>query len=167
MSRFVATSILLRSTRSVLQSHDLTTRCLPLTTAITSSLKQGPKSLARLFCEEFDDSEDDEAFFLELAKQREALEVTDDIVNSEVKLHALFLKWLSYNDHHFDIEDEKAFKERLEIFKKTARIVNEHNKSGSSYTLELNYYADMTREEATNRSWKIYPKKKLPVQIDT
>ncbi|MCL7042706.1 hypothetical protein MKW94_004938, partial [Papaver nudicaule] len=84
------------------------------------------------------------------------LEVTDDIVNSETKLHALFLKWLSYFNKprfvNFDVEDEKAFKERFEIFKKTARIINQHNKSGSSFTYGLNQFAVMTRDEYARRS---------------
>ncbi|MCL7047561.1 hypothetical protein MKW94_027411 [Papaver nudicaule] len=134
----MATWILLRSVRSALKSQDLTTRCLASTAAVTC-LNQRPGSVARLL-----------RF------------VTDDIVNSEAKLHALFLKWLSYNDHHFDIEDEKAFKERFELFKKTARVVNEWNKSGNSSTLGLNDRSDLTREESANRSWKIFPKKKLP-----
>ncbi|KAI3842392.1 hypothetical protein MKW92_047551 [Papaver armeniacum] len=87
------------------------------------------------------------------------LEVTDDIVNSEAKLHALFLKWLSYFDHHFDVEDEKAFRFRFGIFKDAARLINEWNKGGHASTLGLNKYADMSREEFATWSWKTYPKK--------
>ncbi|KAI3832580.1 hypothetical protein MKW98_002126 [Papaver atlanticum] len=96
---------------------------------------------------------------LEILKLREDLEITDDIVNSEAKLHALYLKWLSYFDHHFDVADEKAFKERFEIFKKSARDVNQWNKSGHSSTCGLNRYSDMTDEEFVSCSWKTYPKK--------
>ncbi|MCL7043349.1 hypothetical protein MKW94_022144, partial [Papaver nudicaule] len=92
---------------------------------------------------------------LDCAKLRKDLEVTDDIVNSETKLHALFLKWLSYfNKPHFvdfDVEDEKAFKMRFEIFKRTARFINEENKSGS-FTYGLNQFAVMTRAEYARRS---------------
>ncbi|KAI3916106.1 hypothetical protein MKW98_004547 [Papaver atlanticum] len=90
---------------------------------------------------------------------RPDLKVTDDIVSSESKLHALYLKWLSYFDHHFDVEDEKAFKERFEIFKKTARHVNQWNKGGHLSTCGLNQFSDLTDEEYGYWSWKIYPKK--------
>ncbi|KAI3884681.1 hypothetical protein MKX03_016129 [Papaver bracteatum] len=66
-----------------------------------------------------------EATFSKLEIVKLHLEVTDDIVSSESKLHALYLKWLSYFDHHFDVEDEKAFKERFENFKKAARSINQ------------------------------------------
>ncbi|KAI3884683.1 hypothetical protein MKX03_016131 [Papaver bracteatum] len=96
---------------------------------------------------------------LEIVKLREDLEVTDDIVSSESKLHALYLKWISYFDHHFDVEDEKAFKERFENFKKAARSINQWNKGGHLSTCALNQFADMTDEEYGNLSWKTYPKK--------
>ncbi|KAI3897038.1 hypothetical protein MKX03_015862 [Papaver bracteatum] len=156
----MSVSFLLRSARSALKCNDLASRRLPATGATTwtaSPLSQRLGSTVRLI------SNDDTDFQLELAKQREALEVTDDIVNSEAKLHALFLTWLSYNEHHFDVEDEKAFKERFEIFKNTARFVNQHNKSGSSSTCELNQYADMTHEEYAFWKWKVYPKKENQV----
>ncbi|MCL7027044.1 hypothetical protein MKW94_028112, partial [Papaver nudicaule] len=80
------------------------------------------------------------------------LEVTDDIVNSEAKLHSLFLRWLSHFKPHFDVEDDKAFKERFEIFKGTARFINQHNNSCSSFTCGLNQFAAMTRDEIARRS---------------
>ncbi|KAI3850461.1 hypothetical protein MKW98_000271, partial [Papaver atlanticum] len=99
---------------------------------------------------------------LEFEKLHE--EVNDDTVNSEAKLHGLFLKCLSFNDHHFDVEDEKAFKERFENFKDTARFINQHNKSGSSFTCGLNEFSDLILQEfLTAYSWKIYPKK--PSQV--
>ncbi|KAI3850460.1 hypothetical protein MKW98_000270 [Papaver atlanticum] len=91
------------------------------------------------------------------------LQVNDDTVNSEAKLHGLFLKWLSFNDHHFDVEDEKAFKERFENFKDTAQFVNKWNKSGYSSTFGLNPFSDLTCHEFATCSWKIYPKK--PSQV--
>ncbi|KAI3903413.1 hypothetical protein MKW98_032067 [Papaver atlanticum] len=96
---------------------------------------------------------------LKVKKLREDLEVTDDIANSEAKLLALFLKWLSYFDHHFDVEDEKAFKFRFGIFKESALFCNWWNKSGRSSTCGLNEFSDMTWEEFANSSWKTYPKK--------
>ncbi|KAI3873901.1 hypothetical protein MKW98_001550 [Papaver atlanticum] len=102
----------------------------------------------------------------ELEKLREDLEVTDDIVNSEAKLHALFLKWLSHFDHHFDVEDEKAFKFRFGIFKDAARFINQWNKGGHASTCGLNKYANMTREEFATWSWKTYPKKANQVIAD-
>lgn len=103
---------------------------------------------------------------LELEKLREDLEVTDDMVNSEAKLHALFLKWLSYFDHHFDVEDEKAFRFRFGIFKDAARSINQWNKGGHASTCGLNKYADMTRKEFATWSWKTYPKKTNQVIAD-
>ncbi|KAI3901730.1 hypothetical protein MKW92_039258 [Papaver armeniacum] len=96
---------------------------------------------------------------LELKKLCEDLEVTDDIVNSGAKLHALYLKWLSYFDHHFDVEDEKAFKFRFAIFKDNALFINQWNKSGRSSTCGLNDFSDMTSGEVATSSWKTYPKK--------
>ncbi|KAI3855432.1 hypothetical protein MKX03_025390 [Papaver bracteatum] len=96
---------------------------------------------------------------LKLKKLREDLEVTDDIANSEAKLHALFLKWLSYFDYHFDLEDEKAFKFRFGLFKDNARFINQWNKSGRSSTCGLNQFSDMTSNEIANNSWKTYSKK--------
>ncbi|KAI3992864.1 hypothetical protein MKX01_034214 [Papaver californicum] len=72
-----------------------------------------------------------------MLKWRFSLKVTDDIVNSEAKLQALFLRWLKYNEHHFDVEDGKAFKERFETFKDRARFVNQHNKTSSSFICGL------------------------------
>ncbi|KAI3878744.1 hypothetical protein MKX03_005720 [Papaver bracteatum] len=96
---------------------------------------------------------------LEILKQREDLEVTDDIVSSDAKLHALYLKWLSYYDHHFDVEDEKAFMERFKIFKNRARRINQWNKGGHPSTCGLNQFSDMTDNEYGSFSWKTYPKK--------
>ncbi|KAI3885702.1 hypothetical protein MKX03_027895 [Papaver bracteatum] len=97
----------------------------------------------------------------ERAKLREGLKViTDDIVNSEAKLHSLFLKWLAYNElSHFNLEDEKAFRERFGIFKDTARFINQHNKSGSPTICGLTPFADLTLDEFGSSSWKTYPKK--------
>ncbi|KAI3842407.1 hypothetical protein MKW92_022581 [Papaver armeniacum] len=160
----MAASFLLRSARSALKCGDLASGRPSATGAAAwtaSPLSRRLGSAVRLISAKplAKESDDDTAFLLELAKQREALEVTDDIVNSDAKLHALFLTWLSYNEHHFDVEDKKAFKERFEIFKDTARFVNDHNKSGSSSTCELNQYADMTQEEYAFWKWKVYPKK--------
>ncbi|KAI3981852.1 hypothetical protein MKX01_017269, partial [Papaver californicum] len=102
--------------------------------------------------------------------EREDLKVTDDIINSEAKLHVVFfLKWLAFNEHnHFDLEDEKAFKERFGIFKDTARFINQHNKSRSSSIYGFTPYssicgltpfADLTLDEFASSSWKSYPKK--------
>ncbi|KAI3958434.1 hypothetical protein MKW98_011122 [Papaver atlanticum] len=82
---------------------------------------------------------------LEIVKLHQ--EVTADIVNFEAKQYALYLKWLSYFDHRFDVADEISFKERFEFFKESARHVNQWKKS------------DMTDEEYGTHSWKTYPKK--------
>ncbi|KAI3882754.1 hypothetical protein MKW92_003003 [Papaver armeniacum] len=97
----------------------------------------------------------------ERAKLREDLKViNDDVVNSEAKLHTLFVKWLAYSeDTHFDLEDEKAFRERFGIFKGTARFINRHNKSGSPTICGLTPFADLTLDEFGSRTWKTYPKK--------
>ncbi|KAI3938973.1 hypothetical protein MKW92_016786 [Papaver armeniacum] len=150
----MGTSIVLRSVRSALKSTELATISLPTTgaTTLTTLISQRLGSSARLFSSNVSD--------LELAKQREALEVIDDIVNSEAKLHALFMKWILYYDHlHFDLEDDKAFKERFCIFKDTARMIHQHNKSGSSFTCGLNRHSDLTIKEFATKSWKKYPNK--------
>ncbi|KAI3837069.1 hypothetical protein MKW98_005402 [Papaver atlanticum] len=94
---------------------------------------------------------------LERKEYDKVFEVTDDIVSSEAKLHAFFLKWLSHNEGHFDIEDKVAFKARFEIFKEHARSVNAWNKGGHSYTCGINPYSDLTSGEFA--SGQIDPKK--------
>ncbi|RZC44145.1 hypothetical protein C5167_037090 [Papaver somniferum] len=109
-----------------------------------------------------DDIANSEAKLHELERNelREDLKVTDYIVNSEAKLHALFLKWLAFNeDTHFDLEDGKAFKERFGIFKETARFINQHNKTGSPTICGLTPFADLTLDEFASRSWKTFSKK--------
>ncbi|KAI3842406.1 hypothetical protein MKW92_022580 [Papaver armeniacum] len=139
----MAASFLLRSSRSALKCGDLASGRLPATgatgwTAIPL-ISQSFGSVAMLFSSNVSN--------LALAKQREDLLVTDDIVNSEAKLKALFLKWLSYNDHHFDVEDERSFKTRFNIFKVRSCFVNEYNKRGYSSIIELNQFSDLTKEE--------------------
>ncbi|KAI3924256.1 hypothetical protein MKW98_032457 [Papaver atlanticum] len=155
------TNFLRSSARNALKSQALAAnRCLPVNRATSwpvTPLRQGLGSAARLFCSSI-------ASGPELAKDWP--EVTDDILNSEAKLHALFLTWLSYNDHHFDVEDEKAFTKRFEIFKDTARRVNQHYKSGFSFTCGLTCFADLTTKDRTTRSWKIYPKKLITIGIE-
>ncbi|RZC87891.1 hypothetical protein C5167_026112 [Papaver somniferum] len=102
---------------------------------------------------------------LKIAREREAVKVTDDIINSEDKLLALFLRWLSINEHHFDVDDRKAFKERFEIFKKTARRVHKHNQTKSSCILGLTYFSDLTPDECVNLSYKVYPKKEVKKEV--
>ncbi|KAI3941538.1 hypothetical protein MKW92_053594 [Papaver armeniacum] len=117
------TLILLRSARSALKSADLASRCLPASTGTTAWTAIPLGQSSRLFSTTL--------YYVspEKAKLREALKVTDDIVNSEAKLRALFKKWLSLiKVHHFDVEDRKAFEERFAIFKGKARHVNQHYK---------------------------------------
>ncbi|KAI3867726.1 hypothetical protein MKX03_021852 [Papaver bracteatum] len=152
----MATSILVRSARSALKSADLASRCLPATGTTTWTAMSMGQSF-RLFSSLYHCSP-------ELAKRDEALKVTDDILNSEAKLRALFKKWLSLNtEHHFDVEDRKAFEERFAIFKGKAQYVHQHNKKGdSTYTLGLTPFADLTREESGRQRYKVYPKKEVP-----
>lgn len=93
-----------------------------------------------------------------------ALKVTDDILNSEAKLRALFKKWLSLSHvHHFDVEDREAFEERFAIFKGKAQRVNQHYKKvDATYSLGLTPFADLTREESGRKRYKVYPKKEVP-----
>ncbi|KAI3847536.1 hypothetical protein MKX03_013755 [Papaver bracteatum] len=147
----MATSSLLRSARSALKHADLASRCLPASTGTTAWTAIPLGQSCRLFSPE-------------QAKRREALKVTDDILNSEAKLRALFKKWLSLSTvHHFDVEDRKAFEERFDIFKGKAQYVRQHNKKGdSTYTLGLTPFADLTREESGRKRYKVYPKKEVP-----
>ncbi|KAI3873111.1 hypothetical protein MKX03_031487 [Papaver bracteatum] len=117
----MATSILLRYGGSALRSTDLATRCLPAITGATGMtalplISQRSGNMARLF------SSRPPVITLERKEYDKVIEVTDDIVNFEAKLYALFLKWLSHNESHFDIEDKEAFKKRFEIFKDEARF---------------------------------------------
>ncbi|KAI3830636.1 hypothetical protein MKX03_016468 [Papaver bracteatum] len=144
----MATSILLRYARSALRSTDLATRCLPAVTGATGMtsiplISQRSWNIARLFSSRPPNT----VTTLERKEYDKVFEVTDDIANSEAKLHALFLKWLSHNERHFDIEDNVAFKKRFEIFKEEARYVNEWNKGGHSSTCGLNAFSDLTRQE--------------------
>ncbi|KAI3913128.1 hypothetical protein MKW98_007144 [Papaver atlanticum] len=153
----MATWNLLRSARSALKVQYLATRCLPATAWPATPLSQRSGSVARLFSSK--PSDDDR---LKLAKKREALRVTGDIVNSEAKLLDLFWKWLSHYNPHFDLEDEEAFNYRFGLLKKRARFVNQHNKSGSSFTVGLNFNSDMTLEEFGHRyKCKTYPRPDL------
>ncbi|MCL7047560.1 hypothetical protein MKW94_027410 [Papaver nudicaule] len=130
----MATSILLRSDISVQSaqgSKDVATRCLPAAGATA--------------CTADDDLTDDQ--ILALRQALITFELTDDIVNSEDKLHALFSKWLLHNKPHFDIEDEKAFKKRFEIFKDNARRIHEYNNSCHHSACGINSNADLTLEE--------------------
>ncbi|MCL7037545.1 hypothetical protein MKW94_008139, partial [Papaver nudicaule] len=87
-------------------------------------------------------------------------QLTDDTVNSEAKLHALYLKWLAINeDYHFDVEDEKAYKERFGKFMDNARYINMRNKSASSTVCGLNPYSDLSATEFGSSRYKSYPKK--------
>ncbi|KAI3879418.1 hypothetical protein MKW92_022849 [Papaver armeniacum] len=113
----MATSILHRCARSALRSTDLATRCV---------IRYHAGNMARLFSSKSPNT----VVTLELEEYHKVFEVTDDIVNSEAKLRALFLKWLSHNEGQFVIEDEVAFKERFQIFKDHARSVNAWNKGG-------------------------------------
>ncbi|KAI3846653.1 hypothetical protein MKX03_012055, partial [Papaver bracteatum] len=92
------------------------------------------------------------------------LKLTDDILNSEVKLRALYKKWLSLSRvHHFDVENRKDFEERFAIFKGKVQHVHQHTKKGdSNYTLGLTQFADLTREEFGRMKYKVYPKKEVP-----
>ncbi|RZC77233.1 hypothetical protein C5167_001359 [Papaver somniferum] len=156
----MATSILLRSARSALRSTDLVARCLPAATIGATGMTAMPLisqrsgNMARLFSSKPPNT----VTTLERKEYDEVFDVTDDIVSSEAKLHAFFLKWLSHNKSHFDIEDEEAFKERFEIFKGHARSVNAWNKGGHSYICGINPYSDLTSEEFATR--QINSKKK-------
>ncbi|KAI3958523.1 hypothetical protein MKW92_044772 [Papaver armeniacum] len=153
----MATSSLLKSARSALKPVDLASRCLSATgTTAWTAIPLGQS--CRLFSTTL------YSVSPEQAKLEEALKVTDDIINSEAKLRALFKKWLSLSKvHHFDMEDRKAFEERFAIFKGKARHVNQHYKKVSNYTLMLNKFADLTREEFAGKiKYKVYPKKEVP-----
>ncbi|KAI3875583.1 hypothetical protein MKX03_021485 [Papaver bracteatum] len=152
----MATSSLLRSARSALKPADLASRCLPATgTTAWTAIPLGQS--CRLFSTTL------YSVSPKRAELREALKVTDDILNSEAKLRALFKKWLSLNEvHHFDVEDRKAFEERFAIFKGKARHVNQHYKKNSTYTLMLTQFADLTKEEFVRMKFKVYPKKEVP-----
>ncbi|MCL7046172.1 hypothetical protein MKW94_003978, partial [Papaver nudicaule] len=94
-----------------------------------------------------------------IEKTRREFALSDDIVNSEEKLHALFLKWISCNECHFDVEDKAAFKERFDIFKANARFCHHKNKSGHGFKVRINRNADLTSQEFRTGSWKTYPMK--------
>ncbi|KAI3954769.1 hypothetical protein MKW98_002875 [Papaver atlanticum] len=133
----MATSILLRYARSALRSTDLATRCLHAITGATGMtaiplISQRSGNMARLFSSRPPNT----VTTLEPEEYDKVFEVTDDIANSEAKLHALFLKWLSHNESHFDIED-----------KDEARYVNEWNKGGHSSTCGRNAFSDLTCQE--------------------
>ncbi|RZC92942.1 hypothetical protein C5167_036189 [Papaver somniferum] len=163
----MATSILLRSARSAVKAANIASRCLPATgakawtAAIPLSWRLG--SVATIFSIGYPGC--NQKLALKIAREREAVKVTDDIINSEDKLLALFLRWLSINEHHFDVDDRKAFKERFEIFKKTARRVHKHNQTKSSCILVLTYFSDLTPYECAHLSYKVYPKKEVKKEV--
>ncbi|MCL7043348.1 hypothetical protein MKW94_022143 [Papaver nudicaule] len=140
----MATSILLRSARSFLGSKNM----LPAAgaTACTAiPLGQRLGTVARLFRSDISVQSAQES--KDVATRHVTFRLTDDIVNSEDKLHALFSKWLLHNEPHFDIEDKKAFKKRFGIFKDNARRIHEYNNSCGRIACGIHSNADLTREE--------------------
>ncbi|KAI3851393.1 hypothetical protein MKX03_020381 [Papaver bracteatum] len=162
----MATSILLISARDALKSANITSRCLPATgaTAWTAALPMSQRlgSVATIFSSAY---RGNRKLALKIARERASVKVTDDIINSEDKLLALFLRWLSINEHHFDVDDRKAFKERFEIFKDAARRVHQHNQTKSSCILVLTYFSDLTPDECADMSFKVYPKKEVKKEV--
>ncbi|KAI3904203.1 hypothetical protein MKW98_009883 [Papaver atlanticum] len=160
----MATWILLRSARSAVKAVNIASRCLPATGAkawtAAVPLSQRLGSVATIFS-----YRGDRELELKIARERAAVKVTDDIINSEDKLLALFLRWLSINEHHFDVDDRKAFKERFEIFKEAARRVHQHNQTKSSCILMLTYFSDLTPDECADLSFKVYPKKEVKKEV--
>ncbi|KAI3910604.1 hypothetical protein MKW92_003961 [Papaver armeniacum] len=163
----MASSILLRSARSALKAANIASRCLPATgatawTAAPVPLNQRLGSVATIFSSGYHGNRE---LALKIARERAAVKVTEDIINSEDKLLSLFLRWLSINEHHFDVDDRKAFKERFEIFKESARRVHKHNQTKSSCILGLTYFSDLTQDECADMSFKVYPKKEVKKEV--
>lgn len=63
---------------------------------------------------------------------------------TEVEYQSAFTKWMSENDKTYAPEE---FFYRYEVFKSNMDLVERHNSGNSTYTLELNKFADLTSAE--------------------
>ncbi|KAK9119991.1 hypothetical protein Scep_018084 [Stephania cephalantha] len=84
------------------------------------------------------------------------VEVTDDDVESEQSLIALYKKWLSvyrtqdeyFGSTDYDWEGENTLFKRYSIFKNNVMFIHAANKRGNvTYTLGLNKFADLSNED--------------------
>ncbi|XP_074273358.1 low-temperature-induced cysteine proteinase-like [Silene latifolia] len=86
-------------------------------------------------------------FHLHLAQISSIIDI-DDNNNSSINLSSyhLFEKWCNQHGKSYPSEQEKQY--RLKVFEDNLEFINNHNSLGnSSYTLDINAFADLTHHE--------------------